>query len=124
MLRAVGLSVAIVVTLAGCTNGASEPETLPTPSSSTTPVESVAMSIDVGHCWIDPVTFEGTTWWVTKRDQFGGGDAKYPDEFQATGTVTWVAKDELEYQDASGVRLALVPEGTRRAFSPEGRQCA
>lgn len=67
-----------------------------------------AVELEVGHCWIDPVTVLGKTWDVMREDQFGwGGPA--PRGFTSHGAVS-AAGDVAVYTDASGTRLTLVPQ--------------
>jgi hypothetical protein len=65
------------------------------------------LTLEVGHCWIEPVSFDGAMWDVVEEDQFGWGGAQ-PDDFRGTGEA-WRAGDVVTYVDASGVWLTLVP---------------
>jgi hypothetical protein len=67
------------------------------------------LSLEVGHCWIEPVTFEGRTWDVVEEDQFGWGGGQTKD-FAAIGTARMTG-DVVTYVDDSGTWLTLVPEG-------------
>lgn len=73
------------------------------------PAVSGPLTLDVGHCWIEPVSFDGRIWDVVEEDQFGEGGG-HPATFVSTGTA-WVAGDLVFYEDDSGKSLILVPEG-------------
>ncbi|MDP2773021.1 MAG: hypothetical protein Q8O61_05645 [Nocardioides sp.] len=77
---------------------------------SSVPDGSAPLSLDVGHCWIEPVAFAGRTWDVSEEDQVGWGGGQ-PEGFLASGTA-WEAGDVVTYVDDSGARLTLVPEGS------------
>lgn len=67
------------------------------------------LSLDVGHCWIEPVQFDGRTWDVVEEDQFGWGGGE-PEGFTGEGRA-WPAGDVMSYVDDSGTWLTLVPGG-------------
>ena len=66
------------------------------------------LTLEVGHCWIEPVEFAAQTWDVVHNDQFGWG-GPHPRDFAGSG-YAWRAGDVLVYQDHSGQWLILVPE--------------
>lgn len=76
------------------------------------------MTLRVGHCWIEPVAFEGESWDVVAEDQFGGGGGT-PQGFVGTGSAARHG-DVVSYLDASGHRLTLVPEGDPWALERGG----
>ena len=41
-------------------------------------------TLDVGHCWIEPVTFDGARWALPRTEQFGLGD-RLPAHWEGTG---------------------------------------
>ena len=65
------------------------------------------LALEVGHCWIAPVEFEGEVWDVMAEDQFGWGGGA-PRGFASTGEA-WRAGDVVSYRDDSGTLLTLVP---------------
>ncbi|MDQ4052863.1 MAG: hypothetical protein M3237_09195 [Actinomycetota bacterium] len=67
------------------------------------------LTLDVGHCWIEPVSFDGRMWDVVEEEQFGWG-GQQPTDFRGTGEA-WRAGDIVTYVDASGHWLTLVPAG-------------
>ena len=67
------------------------------------------LMLEVGHCWIEPVSFDGRMWDVVEEDQFGWGGGQ-PDDFRGTGQA-WRAGDVVTYVDGSGEWLTLVPAG-------------
>jgi hypothetical protein len=36
------------------------------------------VTLEIGHCWIEPITFEGAQWAVAKGQQHGWGDGELP----------------------------------------------
>lgn len=90
---------------------------------------SAPATLEVGHCWVEPVVAEGRTWDVTREDQFGwGGPAPQRlvlEPAPGTGRATTsgelsVAGDVAVYVDRSGVRLTLVPDGDPWALERGG----
>lgn len=68
-----------------------------------------SVTVEVGHCWIEPVEVAGSTWDVVEEDQ-GGWGGGLRDDFAGTGEA-WTAGDVAFYRDAGGAVLTLVPEG-------------
>lgn len=67
------------------------------------------LTLEVGHCWIEPARFEGRRWDVVEEDQFGWGGGQ-PVDFTGSGEA-WRAGDVVTYVDDSGDWLTLVPAG-------------
>lgn len=53
------------------------------------------MTLDVGHCWVEPVKYDGERWGLSFREQFGwGGPQYYPENWTGTGIVQQSRKTE------------------------------
>lgn len=72
---------------------------------------SERLEIEMGHCWVEPVTFDGEQWNVPFDQQFGWGGLE-PDNWQGTGVMTRVAEDEARFDDDGGssVKFLLVDD--------------
>jgi len=86
------------------------------PASSVLPASIVTpgVKLDVGHCWIEPVDIDGTTWDVAAEDQFGWGGGQ-PKGFEGEG-YAWPGGDVMLYVDKSGATLTLVHADSRWAL--------
>ena len=69
---------------------------------------AAAIAMPLGHCWIDPVRFDGAEWAVVPADQFGSGGGM-PKKWAGVGTLTRRSETRTSYQDAGGTALRLVP---------------
>lgn len=80
--------------------------------------EATPVELEVGHCWVEPVTVAGRTWDVIREDQFGWGGRiprgiardRSNAAIQPRGSLSF-AGDVAIYVDAGGRHLTLVPEG-------------
>lgn len=86
----------------------SEPGT--TTSEPTSDLKNVngEVTLEVGHCFIEPLRAFGQTWGLTKTDQFGGGDAQ-PPGFSGEGVATVTDDGALLYVDRDGFELKFLP---------------
>ena len=112
-MKLLGSAVALALLAAtGCSShdaDAPEPARADASTASTAAEQtSAAASMPLGHCWIDPVRFDGSLWAVAPRDQFGSGGGM-PSNWIGEGTLTRVSSDESEYEDEGGTTLRLVP---------------
>lgn len=73
-----------------------------------TPRASSVITLPVGHCWIDPVRFDGMLWAVVRRDQFGYGGGT-PNHLEGRGRLTRLSETRSLYRDDGGPVLRLVP---------------
>jgi hypothetical protein len=75
------------------------------------------VTLTVGHCWIDPVGFEGERWVAVMRDQFGWGGGDAPKAWEVRGMIMRESDSRSRYIDVGGEVLDLVP-----ITSPEGAE--
>jgi hypothetical protein len=80
------------------------------------------VSLIAGHCWVNPLTFDGRDWALPQDQQFGWGGAM-PDRWVGYGTVA-PDDDGLHYVDAGGAYLDLLPADDPRTELPGGGLCA
>lgn len=66
------------------------------------------MTLEVGHCFIEPLQAFGQSWGLTRADQFGRGDAQ-PRGFSGDGVATLTADGTLLYVDRDGRELTFLP---------------
>lgn len=78
--------------------------------------------VDVGHCWVEDVVFDGQTWGLTDADQFGGG-GDMPSPWDGTGVMVRLAADRARYTDDAGTVLDFLPVDDPAAFRFEGKVC-
>lgn len=65
------------------------------------------LTIEMGHCWVEPVAFDGEQWNVPFDDQFGWGGLE-PKNWQGTGVMTRVADDEARFDDDGGSSVTFL----------------
>ena len=87
----------------GADPSAAAPELAPDPTSAA----SRRLVLSVGHCWIEPVRFDGADWAVVAADQTGWGGGM-PDGWQGHGTLTRLSVGRSQYEDDGGPVLNLV----------------
>lgn len=83
---------------------------------------SQRIKLPVGHCWIDPVRFDGALWAVGAKDQFGSGEG-FSRRWAGRGTITRLSELRSRYVDDGGHVLRLVPADDPRAARVFERGC-
>jgi hypothetical protein len=68
-------------------------------------IEPTPVTLEITHCWVNPVTFEGKTFAVVASDQFGNGDMK-ADKYSGEGFLLPL-QESLIYRDDSGKKLVF-----------------
>lgn len=71
---------------------------------------SQRLEIEMGHCWAEPVTFDGEQWNVPFDQQFGWGGLE-PTGWQGSGVMTRVGEDEARFDDDGGASVTFLPVG-------------
>ena len=122
------MGLALAVLLSGCTG---DPQTVPALKPSNAPAgpdqpdsspRAAHLTLEVGHCWVEYVRFQGRRWALQKGDQFGWGGGM-PETFKGSGNAVAVDEEHLAFVDEGGTRLVLVPVNHRDAYRLEGRLC-
>ena len=66
------------------------------------------VAISLGHCWMEPVHFDGEVWNPPYDEQFGwGGDV--PSQWRGEGIMIRVGQNRARYVDGGGATLLLIP---------------
>ncbi len=77
-------------------------------SGSAPSVTAAAVVLEVGHCWIEPVTSEGVEWGVPLDHQVGWGGG-LPRRWVGAGEIIVRSSTRATYVDAGGATLPLRP---------------
>lgn len=82
------------------------------------------VKLDIGHCYVEPLEFDGQEWALALDSQFGWGGQE-PDGLSGTGTVTrgTAFDDSLDYVDDDGARLTFLSADDPRSELPSGWLC-
>lgn len=86
------------------------------------PPASRQIAMPVGHCWIDPVRFDGLKWAVAPQDQFGWG-GRTPKNWDGQGVIVRLSETRSRYTDRGGHVLRLVPAVDPSAAAVFKRGC-
>jgi hypothetical protein len=82
---------------------------------------SYLYTLEVGHCWVEPLDYDGEVWAVLTEDQFGWGGG-WSDGFRSVGTLVREGRSMI-YTDAGGLRLVMWPSSGPRTELPGGGIC-
>lgn len=106
MLGRLAVAATLVLALAACSDSND-----PDPTATKTPTTSAGperITVRLGHCFVEPVTFAGKRWNVRFREQFGTGGLQ-PPAWRGRGSIELVSPDRAEYTDDGGAELVLLP---------------
>jgi hypothetical protein len=93
---------------AGCVSGC---ESAPPPE------DAPRVVVSLGHCGVDPLTFDGQVWEAGPATLFDQTNA--PTEWVGSGVVTRPTPSELVFRDDSGIEVRFAPR-----VSEQRRTCA
>jgi len=65
------------------------------------------LTIELGHCFVEPVDFDGEQWNVPFNRQFGWGGLE-PKNWKGTGVMTRVGDDEARFDDDGGATVRFL----------------
>lgn len=82
---------------------------------------TVLNRLDVGHCQVEPFSYDGRTWLPPYADQFGALAAQ-PERFTGLGTAQ-VDGDELVFTDVRGAVVRMLPADDPDAVIPADSLC-
>ena len=134
---ALGLAVGLALVLAGCsTDVLSEPDPSPAAGSQPAPTYSTpsggagaasgasfaSVDVELGHCFVVPVRFDGELWNVPFADQFGWGGLE-PDGWTGHGVMTRPARDRAEFVDNLGAVVEFRPVDDPSVVEVESAGC-
>lgn len=112
---------ALVLLVSGCT--ATTESTTPADAPTTHTPESVTageevsptatptsarVKVEMGHCFVEPVAFDGERWNVPRDKQFGTGGLQ-PANWRGTGVMTRVGEDRARFKDRGGAVVVFRP---------------
>lgn len=80
--------------------------TTATPSSAGPPVER--LDVALGHCFVEPVSFDGERWNVPFERQFGWGGLA-PRGWQGSGVMTRIGATRARFEDDGGSVVVFRP---------------
>jgi hypothetical protein len=87
--------------------GASSGSTPASASSGSTPA-SARVSVEINHCWVEPVSFDGEQWNVPFENQFGWGGPT-PKRWQGAGIMVRAGVNEARFEDDGGATVLFRP---------------
>jgi len=107
-LLAMGVAAAIAVLVAGCiaTTDSATPETKE--ASPAVEAGSVLVEVKLGHCFVEPMVFDGKRWNVPFTKQFGWGGLQ-PKNWEGTGAMTRVSEERARFEDDGGSTVIFLP---------------
>lgn len=122
-------AAATVALLASCSSneGAASQASTPSPSSETSLDSSVRkepgdVKLDGGHCWVEPMLFDGERWGIPFEKQFGWGRGE-PANWQGTGVMERLSEDRVRYSDDGGAVLTFLPADAPSVRRVDGQLC-
>jgi hypothetical protein len=83
---------------------------------------SARVAVEMGHCWVEDVSFDGQLWGLTDADQFGNG-GNPPLSWEGTGVMVRVSADRARYTDDGGSVHTFLPIEDPTVFRKQGRGC-
>ena len=113
------------ILVAGCSADTSQDSTpLPTPTSDAAPVEQTTemvvegevVTLEVGHCYVDPVRADGQSW-VTRRTLVGGGGG-LPRDFTPRGVFVVESATQAKFVADGGGVIPFKPAPSRIPARP------
>lgn len=114
-----GCVLACAVTL-----GCSGPDEDEEPSGSRgTESSAERLTVEMGHCFVEPVSFDGEEWNVPFKKQFGWGGME-PKNWSGTGEMVRVAEDEAHFKDDGGAVVVFRPTDDPSVSRVENALCA
>jgi hypothetical protein len=104
-------AVAALVALAtGCTatTGSEQPSPRGQEAAGATEPGSARLKVEMNHCFVEPVTFDGRQWNVPFKKQFGWGGME-PKHWQGAGVMVRVAENTARFNDDGGAAVVFKP---------------
>lgn len=101
-------AVALAVVSSGCmaaTDGMTSPGG---EASSRSEPASARVTVEVNHCFVEPVSFDGEQWNVPFKKQFGWGGMQ-PTHWQGAGVMVRAGENEARFKDDGGATVVFRP---------------
>ncbi len=104
------LPVAVSLTLlaTACAAATDSPAPAVKVTVSSTGPTTARVSVEVNHCFVEPVAFDGQVWNVPFDRQFGWGGLQ-PENWKGHGVMTRVSEDRARFEDDGGSTVAFRP---------------
>lgn len=69
---------------------------------------SARVKVEMGHCFVEPVAFDGEQWNVPLDKQFGSGGLQ-PANWRGVGVMTRIGRDHARFKDDGGAVVVFLP---------------
>ncbi len=102
----VAVSLAVLATACAATTDSATPAGKDTVSS--TGPTTARVGVEMNHCFVEPVLFDGQEWNVPFDRQFGWGGLE-PKNWRGTGVMMRVSEDRARFEDDGGSTVAFRP---------------
>ena len=115
-------AAAIAALTFGCvaaTDSATSPES---EASSASEPASARLKVEVNHCFVEPVSFDGEQWNVPFGEQFGWGGMQ-PKHWHGAGVMVRAGANEARFEDDGGATLVFRPVGDPSVRQVERALC-
>jgi hypothetical protein len=100
------LALVVLTTGCGVTADSAAPEAIATTASPE--ARTVRVEVEMGHCFVEPVLFDGRRWNVPFDKQFGWGGLE-PRNWVGTGVMKRVSQDRARFDDDGGSTVVFLP---------------
>lgn len=108
-LLALPAVVTLVALATGCTaTTGGNPQSRGQEASSATEPVSARLKVQINHCFVVPVSFDGKQWNVPFKKQFGWGGPQ-PKNWQGAGVMVRVAENTARFTDDGGSAVVFKP---------------
>lgn len=97
-------------------------EGAPSPPMSRDAQATATVTLDVGHCWVEPVEFDGDRWGIPLRRQFGWGGG-LPGNWQGSGEMARMSESRARYVDKGGAVIYFLPADAPAVAAVETELC-
>ncbi|MGH3346720.1 MAG: hypothetical protein ACRDO4_07040 [Nocardioides sp.] len=101
-------ALAVAVLAAGCEAGTTLDPSPPTPEAGSASPDTAEVQVTLGHCFVEPVAFDGELWNVPFRKQFGWGGLA-PQGWVGTGVMMRADEDTVRFEDDGGAVVVFRP---------------
>lgn len=115
-MRAVILATACMFVLCACNADRTDNPQYSTPA-------PARVEIELGHCFVEPVTFDGEMWNVAIDQQFGWGGMQ-PSNWRGRGLMVRIGENRARYRDDGGGVVIFLPVDDPSVQEVEKALCA
>jgi hypothetical protein len=101
-------AVALAVLTSGCGSDTDSVTASGGRTASGSEPASARVNVEMNHCFVEPVSFDGEQWNVPFKKQFGWGGPQ-PSHWQGTGVMVRAGKHDARFKDDGGAMVVLRP---------------